>query len=251
MIFYFSATGNSKYVAERIASECNEQVVSIQECINDNTNKFCAEAGERVGFISPTYFWGLPINVKEFLQRLKLENAGYIFFVATYGTTTGQIGTFTKLLLEKTGLKLDAGFSVKMPDTWTPVFNLSDTEKVKKCNLTAEAQLLEIIGKIKSNVTGDYIHNKLPMFAVKTFLRVFSNQTKTSHFHVEDTCTGCGLCVRKCPVHAIELQNKKPVWVKDTCVTCLGCLHRCPAFAIQYGKNTKRHGQYLNPNTKV
>ena len=31
---------------------------------------------------------------------------------------------------------------------------------------------------------------------------------------------------------------------------CLGCLHRCPEFAIQYGKNTKKHGQYMNPNVK-
>ena len=32
---------------------------------------------------------------------------------------------------------------------------------------------------------------------------------------------------------------------------CLGCLHRCPKFAIQYGRNTKKHGQYTNPNVKL
>ena len=26
---------------------------------------------------------------------------------------------------------------------------------------------------------------------------------------------------------------------------CLGCLHKCPTFAIQYGRNTKKHGQYV------
>lgn len=39
--------------------------------------------------------------------------------------------------------------------------------------------------------------------------------------------------------------------VEDGCVMCLGCLHRCPKFAIQYGKNTKKHGQYTNPNVKI
>ena len=47
------------------------------------------------------------------------------------------------------------------------------------------------------------------------------------------------------------MQASKPVWVKDKCVMCLGCLHRCPKFAIQYGRNTKKHGQYANPNVKA
>ena len=73
----------------------------------------------------------------------------------------------------------------------------------------------------------------------------------TSHFWVKDSCIGCGLCSKKCPIHAIEMQHQKPVWVKDKCVMCFGCLHRCPKFAIQYGRNTEKHGQYTNPNVKV
>jgi len=64
-------------------------------------------------------------------------------------------------------------------------------------------------------------------------------------------CIGCGLCVRRCPVRAIEIQNKKPVWVKEKCVMCLGCMHHCPKFSIQYGKHTKGHGQYANPNVTL
>ena len=61
-------------------------------------------------------------------------------------------------------------------------------------------------------------------------------------------CIRCNMCVDQCPVDAIELQMKKPVWIKNECVMCLRYLHLCPNFAIQYDNRTKNHGQYLNPH---
>lgn len=78
-----------------------------------------------------------------------------------------------------------------------------------------------------------------------------NNKRRTAHFRAEESCVGCGLCAKKCPVQAIEMRERKPVWVKEKCALCLGCLHRCPKFAIQYGKNTQRHGQYKNPNVTL
>lgn len=72
---------------------------------------------------------------------------------------------------------------------------------------------------------------------------------KTSHLRLEEGCIGCGRCAANCPVQAIEMQERRPVWGKEKCAMCLGCLHRCPKFAIQYGGNTRRHGQYTHPKT--
>ena len=96
------------------------------------------------------------------------------------------------------------------------------------------------------------MQHKKPL-AVKVFTDPFLNsERKTKNFYVEDACIGCGLCAKKCPVQAIEIKNKKPVWVKNQCALCLRCLHHCPKFAIQYGNGkTKQHGQYRNPHTKV
>ena len=95
------------------------------------------------------------------------------------------------------------------------------------------------------------MENKTPLLFAKVFYGLeYDSMRRTSHFSVEDTCIGCGLCARNCPVSAIAIREKRPVWVKDECVMCLRCLHHCPKFAIQYGKRTKQHRQYTHPVSK-
>ena len=252
MILYFSATGNSEYVAQRIAAETGDIAVSITDYYKKQIFSF-DEKYKTLGIVSPTYSWGLPVIVTEFLQRLDLSHKpDYLFFIATYGTTPGQTGRFADNILAPKGLSLSAKFSVKMPDTWTPIFDLSNKEKVQRINDNAELEIDYIIKHIKKFTVGDFMKNKLPYPLAKIGYNIeYDSMRKTKHFSVDDTCIGCGLCAKKCPVQAIEMQNKRPVWSKEKCVMCLGCLHRCPKFAIQYGKNTKRHGQYTNPNVTV
>lgn len=252
MILFFSATGNSEYVAKRIAAETGDIAVSITDCYKKQIFSF-DEKCKTLGIVSPTYSWGLPVIVTEFLQRLDLSHKpDYIFFVATYGTTPGQTGRFADNILAPKGLPLSAKFSVKMPDTWTPIFDLSNKEKVRRINDNAKLEIDSIIKQIENFAIGDFMKNKLPYLLAKIGYNIeYDSMRKTKHFSVGATCVGCGLCSKNCPVQAIEMQHQKPVWVKEKCVMCLGCLHRCPKFAIQYGKNTGKHGQYTNPNIKV
>lgn len=251
MIFYFSATGNSKYVADRIAAATGDKTTSITDCCKGDGFSFDG-ADKTVGIVSPTYAWGLPIIVREFLQKLTLHTKpDYLWFAATYGTTPGQTGRFAEDILNANGLSVSAKFSVKMPDTWTPIFDLSDKKKVSHINERAEVEIDRIIRQIFDRETGDHMKNKTPLCLAKAVYGIeYDAMRKTKHFAVEDSCIGCGLCARNCPVSAIEIREKNPVWVKDQCVMCLGCLHHCPKFAIQYGKRTKPHGQYQHAKYK-
>lgn len=255
MIFYFSATGNCKYTATKIAEAIKENSISITDCIKNQEFSFEVNDTENIGFVTPTYFWGIPTIVSEFLEKMELQIPDsyhpYIYHIATFGTTTGQASHMVKDLLKRKGLHLDGMFSVQMPDTWTPVFNLTDKAKIAQTNQEAESQIEEVTKKVYLKIAGDFNHRKLPMVAVKLYYPQYEKQRNTKYFTVDNSCITCGLCAKQCPVSAIEIQSRRPVWVKNKCTLCLGCLHRCPKFSIQYGNKTKNHGQYVNPNIKI
>ena len=246
MILYFSATGNSAYVAKQLAED-GERLIFIPDAIDQGNYEFTVEPSEKVGIISPTYNWTIPSIVEEYLQKLKLHYAEkpYVYYVGTFGTTTGAAAAMANRYMCAKGLTFDGLFDVKMPDTWTPIFDLSDKERVREINRQADRQISQLKEDIRRETVGKHMHLPTPYFTGVLGKKIYDGSTRrTAHLIVEDSCIGCGLCAGKCPVHAIEIRNKRPEWIKERCAMCLGCLHRCPKFAIQYGKSTKKHGQY-------
>lgn len=244
MILYFSATGNSKYTAARIAEAVHDEIKSITECIAENRFSF---EYEQIGIITPTYFWGLPSIVSDFLKKAEFRTE-YLYFVATYGTTPGAIGALANEIINT-----DALYSVRMVDTYTPTFDLSTPEKQNAFTKNTEAEIQAVIRSVNERRRNKCMKHAVPAFAVKGIAQPIYNRKArlTSRFSVDENCIGCGLCAAKCPVQAIQIREGKPVWVKGKCVMCLGCLHRCPKFAIQRGPATRKHGQYTNPNIKI
>ena len=255
MIYYFSATGNSQHVATRISEAIGTQALSIETA---NTSVVLTD-GEPFGIITPTHWNQLPVLIREFIRSIdiRLAKDNYIFTVATYGAIQGHVCEDARRELQSKGIRMNAGFSVKMPDSWTPSFDLSDPNKVQQQVDAAEPLIDEVIDQIRHRIQGNRSKDKLPycMHIITNSLLNYERQTK--FFGVDKSqCIGCGLCAKKCPVQAIEMQEttktetnktgKNPVWTAERCALCLGCLHRCPKFAIHYNNKTQAHGQYLH-----
>lgn len=245
MIFYFSATGNSRHIAQRIAKATGVEAVSISDCLKNKRFSFSAQEDEIIGFVTPTYSLGLPITVIDFIDKLNLKiNNNYIFTVATFGSFSGGASRMLEKMLTSKGFFVNAQYSVRMPDTWTPVYDLSDTVKNEKLNLKADKRLEKIISQIQRKSKGNYDFRRLPLYNM--LYKDYEAMRRTSSLSVNANCSGCGVCAEQCPVEAIEIQNNRPVWVKEKCAMCLGCLHNCPEFAIQRGEKTALHGQYIH-----
>jgi len=48
----------------------------------------------------------------------------------------------------------------------------------------------------------------------------------------EDECIGCGVCVNRCPMNALELKDKKVIFEPERCIGCGVCVYKCNQDAI-------------------
>jgi len=49
-----------------------------------------------------------------------------------------------------------------------------------------------------------------------------------------ETCTGCGICVEKCPVEAISMEDEKSEINMDKCIHCGTCHSVCTEEAVRH-----------------
>ena len=249
MILWYSGCGNSRFVADTLAHELGDSnMVFIPEAARQGT---VLEFGPNdvLGIVFPVYSWSVPKLVSEFLRTATIKGKpAYVFAACTCGDETGLTEKHLKKDLAKQRLTLDAFFSFQMPETYVnlPGFKLDTPENAEsKINRTKE-NLKEAVKLIKERAKGNF--DKLKggsSFLKSNILKpLFYGLLITDRkFRVSDSCIGCGICAKNCPLQNITMQNDRPHW-NGHCTNCMSCYHRCPKNAISFGKATQGKGQY-------
>lgn len=252
MIFYFSANGNTLWVAKNLAKLTDDRLLSMVSYLQ-NPYKLQLSENENIGFCFPVYGWQPPSIVNVFIEHLSLTTAHnhYCFAVCTAGDDIGETMKLFKNELKHLSLQPSALFSIIMPETYVGLpFMDVDTIANEQKKINEARNKLEFVGKyICSKAMITNIHKGV-FPNIKTYLlgTIFTHWLVNDKlFHVDKhKCIKCGLCSKVCPVNDIVRDSEKyPQWIHNKrCLTCFACYHHCPKHAIDFGKRTKNKGQY-------
>ncbi len=240
-LFVFTATGNSLWAARTLAEKLGDcEIVPIVPALRSG---LINPGAERVGFVFPLYFLGLPLVVSRFIRSLDLSAAKFVFALVTKGfpMMAGAAGDYRR----STGNRLDRLDYVRMPDNYLPNFDAPSQAEFDQITAKAGLKLARIAEGILAGRKG--IERSATDLIGSAYHKPFLSKLAGSQplLTVGDSCNGCGICAKTCPVGNIRMDGKRPVYGSE-CEMCLACAHVCPTEAIQMGPKTVGRKRYVN-----
>lgn len=224
MVFYFTGTGNSLYIAKQI----EDDPISIPQIIDKEKQEYSADS---IGIVAPVYGHEVPDMVKEFLKKA-VFHTDYFYMILTYGNRHGGAAELAKKLCEECGVSVNYINVIMMVDNWLPSFDMNEQKKLDK---HVEANLAIILEDLKNRRNKIAEVTDTDRAAHQQFLERMGKMPEEAWQHlikITDACTGCGICEKVCPSSSIRLENGKAVHIPGNCQTCLACAHACPQKAI-------------------
>ena len=245
LIFYFTATGNSLYVARELAGESG-QLLSIPQIIKDEHLDF--EADE-IGFVFPDYAASAPLMVREFVSKAHFK-AQYIFSVITFGNFAANVADWWDDFCKEKGMQNHYINTLLMVDNYLPVFDMNQQMKIDK---KISENLTQIVNDIASH--REYVSHVDADDRMKEWLK----RLQESHFPMEaerllrlntETCIACGTCAAVCP-HGNFRMTDTHAEFSGSCEYCLACVHACPQKALTLERERNPQARFRNENVSL
>ena len=150
MILYFSGTGNSNYVAKRIADALDDEIVNLNDRIKASDTS-SIETGERVIIVTPTYAWRIPRVVHDWLLKTELRGAKQAWFVMTCGSEIGNADKYNRELCTEKGLSCMGTAQIVMPENYIAMFSAPQADEARQIVAQAEPSIDRAIAAIQCN----------------------------------------------------------------------------------------------------
>lgn len=194
---YLSGTGNTKHCVEKLVNLLDDKA----RCI--------------------------PLETPYIINMLENEN--------TMGLFSGDGTGCTARLLKKYGAEILGGLQIKMPDSVCDSKLLKKgIEENRQIVKNADKRIEQTAEQIKRGIYPkeglSFIAHIKGLFGQRLW---FYRKTiyYTDKLKISDSCIGCGLCSKECPMKNIKMKENRAVPGKR-CTMCYRCISLCPQKAI-------------------
>ena len=194
---YLSGTGNTKHCVEKLVNLLDDTA----RCI--------------------------PLETPYIINMLENEN--------TMGLFSGDGTGCTTRLLKKYGAEILGGLQIKMPDSVCDSKLLKKgIEENRQIVKNADKRIEQTAEQIKRGIYPkeglSFIAHIKGLFGQRLW---FYRKTiyYTDKLKISDSCIGCGLCSKECPMKNIKMKENRAVPGKR-CTMCYRCISLCPQKAI-------------------
>lgn len=242
MVLYFSGTGNSRYVARRIAEISSDEVISINQRLKSRDYSAVSSENPLV-FVGPVYAGRLPRVMDDYIKKVSFTGTKRVYFIGTCAQTPWMTAEYVERLCKEKSFALLGFNSVVMPQGYVAGGGTQPKQVNDKILKEAEPKIVKIAETIRDK---QMLPKEQPGKAIMSRVlnpMMYSMMVSAKGFTVTSKCTGCGKCEARCPLNNVKLVNGRPVWGGD-CTHCMACIAGCPAEAIEYGKKTQGKYRY-------
>ena len=246
MVLFFSATGNTEFIARQLALKLGDDCLNLLDRVKRGDH---SPLHSEKPFIicAPVYVCEMPRFLAKYLKQQTFTGSREVYFIFTSGGYAGISGQLAKAMVRKKKMKYLGHAEFKMPRNYVANdhYPMLPAEQVQERILNSCRHLEEVVADIQAGRKLKARHIWLfETIITLPFNPVWSRlKYKTDDFYVTEGCVGCGRCERLCPLNNISLKERKPVWGQE-CTHCMACIANCPTEAIEYGTISQTKEKY-------
>lgn len=251
MIFYFSGTGNSRFVARRIAEAIGQPFTDITTYTKTMEKPGFTEPGVYV-FVCPSYMSAPARAMTDFIEWAEFPSGIKAYFIVTCAASMGITPRVASELCGRKGFEFMGAAQIEMPQNYIALFTTKEVEENIDILEKAEIEIERLSGLINKGKKLECKKIGPVEYSFTKWVRdvYYKNFMKTTKFRATDKCVSCRKCVEVCPLSNISMKDGKPSW-GNKCTHCMACINRCPKDAIEYGKGSAGKPRYKGPEANL
>jgi formate hydrogenlyase subunit 6/NADH:ubiquinone oxidoreductase subunit I/menaquinone-dependent protoporphyrinogen IX oxidase len=251
VLFYFSGTGNTRYIARRICDTLNEHdyeaaAVSIEN-LPTKQAQILIDNASAVGIGWPIYGSDAPKIVKDFVKNMPITENKPLLTFCTQLLFSGDGAVVLSRQLDAKGyvqkwamqFNMPNNLAVKgMPFSCSEDYALHEESHLKQARKKADYLAFMVLKNVEEIKGATIFHTIAAMSQRPAFRAMHGAMEKM--IKINGDCNGCGLCVSICPTNALKIVGDKAVRVKsEECTLCMRCVDFCPNNAVNTSKKAK------------